>query len=68
MRRRLVALLLTALILTILVMPAASAQPVNLLEVGSYEADIDASGSATFQWVVYNNDNSSCLIRIDPHR
>ncbi len=67
MMRRSIALLLPVLMaLTVLLAPSVSAEPVNILEVGSYEASIGASESATFKWVLYNNDNSSYLIRVVP--
>ncbi|KQM11800.1 hypothetical protein AOA80_06200 [Methanomassiliicoccales archaeon RumEn M1] len=67
MMRRPVALILPILMaLTVLLLPSASAEPVNILEVGTYEGSIGASESITFQWVLYNNDSVPYLIEVDP--
>lgn len=65
--RRPVALILPVLMaLTILLLPAASADQVNIMEVGTYEGKIGADESITFQWVLYNNDTVPYLVEVMP--
>lgn len=63
MRRSLVTLVLS-LLLALMLAPVVSAGPVNILEVGEHQKSIDASETATFEWVVYNNDTSPRLVRV----
>lgn len=67
MMRRPVALILPILmVIAILLLPSASADQVNIMEVGAYEGKIGASESITFQWVLYNNDTAPYLIEVIP--
>ncbi len=66
MRRALVPVLPVLIVLAVTMLPAASADPVNVMEVGAYEGSIGASESITFQWVLYNNDSFPYLVTVIP--
>jgi small-conductance mechanosensitive channel len=58
---------LLLLVLAVCAVPAASADPVNVVGSGDHQIDrLGAGKSVEFDWVVYNNDTSSYLLEITP--
>jgi small-conductance mechanosensitive channel len=58
--------LLAALAITLLVavvVPTASAEPLNVFDVDDYSRSVAAGGDAEFSWVVFNNGTSPLLVK-----